>query len=69
MGAYDQAHWQTQCLEIKAASAFSRVAPFSRRARRRHRQAGQTDSRTEAQAYGVLLDPSIDTAAPFMMAP
>ena len=31
----------------------------------RYRQARQADRGTEAQAYGVLLDPSIDTAAPY----
>lgn len=49
MGAYDEAHWQTQVCEIKAGIGV--LVPLS---------AG-----TEAQAYGVLLDPSIDTAAPY----
>ena len=66
MGAYDEAHWQTQVCEIKAgigvlvrgtilatgtAGDIGKLVPLS---------AG-----TEAQAYGVLLDPSIDTAAPY----
>ena len=49
MGAYDEAHWQIQVCEIKAGIGV--LVPLS---------AG-----TEAQAYGVLLDPSIDTAAPY----
>ena len=66
MGAYDEAHWQTQVCEIKAgigvlvrgtilatgtAGDIGKLVPLS---------AG-----TEAQAYGVLFDPSIDTAAPY----
>ena len=65
-GAYDTAHWQTAVMEIKAgigvlergsvlasgtAGDVGKLVPLS---------AG-----TEAQAYGVLLDPSIDTAAAF----
>ena len=66
MGAYDTGHWQTQVCEIKGgigvlerdtilatgtAGDIGKLVP---------RSAG-----TEAQAYGVLLDPYIDTAQAF----
>jgi hypothetical protein len=66
MGAYDEAHWQTAVLEIKAgigvlargtilasgtAGDIGKLVPLS---------AG-----TEAQAYGILLDPAVDTAAAY----
>ena len=66
MGAYDEAHWQTQVCEIKAgigvlargtilatgtAGDIGKLVPLT---------AG-----TEAQSYGVLLDPAIDTCAAF----
>ena len=64
MGAYDEAHWQTQVREIKAGTACSSVAPFSRPALRRDiGKLVKLTAGTEAQAYGVLLDPAIDTAA------
>ena len=66
MGAYDEAHWQTAVLEIKAA-----IGVLKRGTILASGTAGDVGKRvlltagTEAQSYGVLLDPAIDTAAAF----
>jgi hypothetical protein len=66
MGAYDEAHWQTAVLEIKpgigtllrgtilasgTGADVGKLVPIT--------------PTTEVNAYGVLLDPAIDTAAAF----
>jgi hypothetical protein len=66
MGAYDEAHWQTQVCEIKAG-----IGVLVRGTILASGTAGDIgklvllSAGTEAQAYGVLLDPSIDTAGAF----
>jgi hypothetical protein len=61
MGAYDEAHWQTAVLELTPdAGVLTRGTVLSMGG------TGKLDATTagnESQAYGVLLDPSIDTAA------
>jgi head decoration protein D len=66
LGAYDEGHWQTQVSEIKGgigvlargtilatgtAGDIGKLVPLT---------AG-----TEAQAYGILLDPAIDTTVAY----
>ena len=66
MGAYDEAHWQTAVLEIKAG-----IGVLARGTILASGTAGDIGklvlltAGTEAQAYGVLLDPAIDTSAAF----
>ena len=66
MGAYDEAHWQTVVAEIKAG-----IGVLQRGTILATGTAGDIGklvlltAGTEAAAYGVLLDPSIDTAVPF----
>ena len=66
MGAYDEAHWQTAVLEIKAG-----IGIVKRGAILASGTAGDIGklvllaAGTEAQSYGVLLDPAIDTSAAF----
>ena len=66
MGAYDTAHWQTQVCEIKAAiGVFKRGAILATGSGADIGKLVKLTAGTEAQAYGVLLDPSIDTSAAF----
>ena len=66
MGAYDEAHWQTAVLEISAG-----IGIVKRGAILASGTAGDIGklvllaAGTEAQSYGVLLDPAIDTSAAF----
>ena len=66
MGAYDQAHWQTQVSEIKAGiGVLTRGTILATGTAGDIGKLVKLTAGTEAQAYGVLLDPAIDTAAPF----
>ena len=66
MGAYDQAHWQTAVLEIKPAiGVLLRGTILASGAGGDIGKLVPLTAGTEAQAYGVLLDTAIDTAAPF----
>jgi Bacteriophage lambda head decoration protein D len=66
MGAYDEAHWQTAVLEIKAGiGVLKRGTILASGTGADIGKLVLLSATTEAQAYGVLLDPSIDTAAPF----
>ena len=66
MGVYDEAHWQTAVLEIK--SGIGVVKRGTILASGTGPDIGKLvflSAGTEAQAYRVLLDPSIDTADPY----
>jgi hypothetical protein len=66
MGAYDEAHWQTAVLEIKTGSGVLKRGTIL--ATGSGADVGKLVRRTagtEAQSYGVLLDPAIDTSAAF----
>ena len=66
MGAYDEAHWQTQVCEIKAGiGVLTRGTILATGTAGDIGKLVKLTAGTEAQAYGILLDPSIDTAAPF----
>ena len=63
MGAYDEAHWQTAVLEIKAGiGVLTRGTILASGTAGDIGKLVKLTAGTEAQAYGVLLDPSIDTA-------
>jgi hypothetical protein len=64
MGAYDSAHWLTEVREIKAGIGV--LARGTVLAEGTLTDAGKMvplAAGTESAAYGVLLDPEIDTAA------
>jgi hypothetical protein len=66
MGAYDQAHWQTQVSEIKSGiGVLTRGTVLATGTAGDIGKLVKLTAGTEAQAYGILLDPAIDTAAPF----
>lgn len=66
MGSYDQAHWQTQVSEIKPSiGVLKRGTILATGTAGDIGKLVKLSAGTEAQAYGVLLDPSIDTAVPF----
>jgi hypothetical protein len=66
MGAYDQAHWQTQVSEIKSGiGVLQRGTVLASGTGADIGKLVKLTATTEVNAYGVLLDPSIDTAAPF----
>jgi hypothetical protein len=66
MGAYDQAHWQTQVSEIKTTiGVLKRGTILATGSGGDIGKLVKLSAGTEAQAYGVLLDPSVDTGAPF----
>ena len=66
MGAYDQAHWQTAVLEIKTGiGVLQRGTVFASGTGADIGKLVKLTAGTEAQAYGILLDPSIDTSAAF----
>ena len=66
MGAYDRAHWQTAVLEIKPSQGvLQRGTILASGAGADVGKLVLLTAGTEAQAYGVLLDPSIDTSAAF----
>ena len=66
MGAYDEAHWQTQVSEIKSGiGVLQRGTVLASGTGADIGKLVKLTATTEAQAYGILLDPSIDTAAPF----
>ena len=66
MGAYDEAHWQTQVCEIKPAiGVLTRGTILATGSGADVGKLVKLTAGTEAQAYGVLLDPSIDTSAAF----
>jgi hypothetical protein len=66
MGAYDEAHWQTAVLEIKAG-----IGVLQRGTILASGTAGDIgklvtlSAGTEAQSYGVLLDAAVDTDAAY----
>jgi hypothetical protein len=62
MGAYDTAHWETVVMELKAdAGIIKRGTVLSLVAGKLE----LTVAANQGGAYGVLLDPSVDTAAKF----
>jgi hypothetical protein len=65
MGAYDEAHWETFVAELKPdAGVLKRGSVLSAVAA----DGGKltlTTAASKATTFGVLLDPSIDTAAEF----
>jgi hypothetical protein len=62
MGAYDSAHWETEVLELKPdAGVLKRGSVLSLVTGK----LGLATSTNQSTAYGVLLDPQIDTAAKF----
>jgi hypothetical protein len=65
MGAYDEAHWETVTAELKPdAGILLRGGVLSAVAA----DGGKltlTTAGSEATAYGILLDPSVDTAVKF----
>jgi hypothetical protein len=65
LSAYDDAHWETVVVELKGASGvLVRGSVLSAVAA----DAGKltlTTAGSEATAFGVLLDPEIDTSLPF----
>ena len=66
MGAYDEAHWQTAVLEIKSGiGTLKRGTVLASGSGADIGKLVLLSATTEAQAYGVLLDPSIDTAVPY----
>jgi head decoration protein D len=66
MGAYDEAHWQTQVCEIKAGiGVLTRGTILATGTAGDIGKLVKLTAGTEAQAYGVLLDPAIDTAQAF----
>ena len=63
MGAYDEAHWQTAVLELTPDKGILKRGTVLSMG-----GTGKLDATTagnEAQVYGVLLDPAIDTAQEF----
>jgi len=63
MGAYDEAHWETAVLELSPdKGVLMRGTVLSAGP---DRKLVATTAGNEAQAYGVLLDASVDTAALF----
>ena len=66
MGAYDSAHWQTAVLELKTGiGVVKRGTILASGAGGDIGKLVLLTAGTEASAYGVLLDPAIDTAAAF----
>ena len=66
MGAYDEAHWQTAVLEIKAGiGVLKRGTVLASGSGADIGKLVPLSATTEVNAYGVLLDPSIDTAVPY----
>ncbi len=66
LGAYDTAHWQTAVLEIKAGiGVLQRGTILASGTGGDIGKLVKLTAGTEAAAYGVLLDPSIDTAVPY----
>jgi hypothetical protein len=66
MGAYDTAHWQTQVCEIKGGiGVLERGTVLATGSGADIGKLVPLTAGTEAQAYGVLLDPSIDTAVAY----
>jgi hypothetical protein len=66
LGAYDEAHWQTAVLEIKLGiGVLKRGTILATGSGADIAKLVLLSATTEAQAYGVLLDPSIDTADPY----
>jgi hypothetical protein len=63
MGAYDEGHWQTAVQEIKRGSGvLKRGSILATGSGADVGKLVPLTAGTEAQAYGVLLDPRIDTA-------
>jgi hypothetical protein len=66
MGAYDEAHWLTETREIKPAiGVVNRGTVLCEGAGADLGKLVLTAVGNEAAAYGVLLDPEIDTAVTF----
>jgi hypothetical protein len=62
MGAYDSAHWETEVLELKPDSGVLKRGSVLSLVTGKLELATSTN---QATAYGVLLDPQVDTAAKF----
>ena len=66
MGAYDSAHWQTAVMEIKAGiGVLERGTILASGTAGDIGKLVKLSATTEVNAYGILLDPSIDTSAAF----
>jgi hypothetical protein len=66
MGAYDTAHWQTVVAEIKPGiGVLQRGSVLATGSGGDVGKLVPLTAGTEAQAYGVLLDPSIDTSVAY----
>lgn len=63
MGAYDEAHWQTVVAELKPDVGV--LVPGAVLSTSPDGKLLATTAGNEAQAFGVLLDPSADTAQHF----
>jgi hypothetical protein len=63
MGAYDEAHWQTFVAELKPDSGVLTRGTVLSAVAADAGKLTKTTAGSEATAFGVLLDPSIDTAA------
>jgi hypothetical protein len=65
MGAYDEAHWETFVAELKPASGVLKRGSVLSAVAADGGKLTLTTAGSEATAFGVLLDPSIDTAVAF----
>lgn len=65
MGAYDQAHWQTFVAELKPDSGVLKRGSVLSAVATDVGKLTLTTAGSEATAFGVLLDPAIDTADKF----
>lgn len=65
MGAYDEAHWETFVAELKPASGVLKRGSVLSAVATDGGKLTLTTAGSEATAFGILLDPSIDTAATF----
>jgi hypothetical protein len=66
MGAYDEAHWQTVVAELKPdTGVLVRGTVLASGAAGDAGKLVKLTAGTEAAAYGILLDPSVDTSAAF----
>jgi len=65
LGAYDEAHWQTVVAELKPDSGILLRGSVLSAVAADGGKLTLTTAGSEASAYGILLDPSIDTAANF----
>jgi len=64
-GAYDEAHWQTFVAELKPDSGVLKRGSVLSAVAADGGKLTLTTAGSEATAFGILLDPAIDTAAEF----